>query len=246
MRSLSCIFALLLCSEFMSASSMILNPYRYGAAAPASFSEVQQKNYASSAKAMTHDLVFVSGPTANNVLVVCIVGDATATSVASASGAYNLAEASVNNTGTYIYYRIAGASESATVTVTLSSSANCSIAGFEYSGMDGTPLDIVDNAMGDDGSVECGSVGTAFNDELIIAVAGISAGGSPPPANVTAWSNSFVEQANLETTGAEVNVRLGTATRVVTATGTYTTTATLASSSMGWSGVIAAFHIANP
>lgn len=220
--------------------------FRRGAAAGgASFAEVQQTNYAGTTARASHTNQFANTPTQGSLLVALVVADAY-TNAASLPTWSNKAVEAPDFTGTYIFYKIAGAAESKEFVVNLNDTVLCGIVLYEFSGIDATPLDKTASAVNQSASVSTGTTATtAQGDELLIALVGISNGGATM-RNITAWSNSFTEQANFLVNGTGTDVRLGTATRVVTATGTYTTTASLDAATSDASGAIATFKISNP
>lgn len=203
--------------------------------------QVQKKSYASTAAAASHNIVLDAAPTQGNLLLMVVVSDAT---VNTPSG-WSLGATAVNYTGTYVYYKIAGSGESATITVTPTSSAHTCISALEYSGMAATtPLDKTATSLTTPVSViSTGTTATTVQaDELLIALVGISSSGTM--RNISSWSNSFTQEHNVIATGSGTLVRIGTATRVVSATGAYTSSATLDGSTAGPSGIIATFKIA--
>lgn len=202
--------------------------------------QVQKKGYASSGDATTHNIVFDSGPTQNNLLIVTFSGDSY---YSSGLGTWTQVVIREGNSGTYIYYKIAGSGESATVGITIGSASSVVGVAYEYSGMTGTPFDKAANDGGFDSSAESGTTATtAQADELLIACVGTTAPGSTA-ASVTAWSNSFGEEYNAIATGSGSNVRHASASRIVAATGAYSTTGTL-SGTQTWEAGIATFKIA--
>lgn len=202
--------------------------------------QVQKKGYASSGDATTHNIVFDSGPTQGNLLIVSFSGDGY---YSSGLETWTQVVSRENWSGTYIYYKIAGAGESATIAITIAGSTSLVGVAYEYSGMDGTPFDKAANDGGADTSAESGTTATtAQAAELLIACVGTTAPGSSAPS-VTAWSNSFGEEYNAIATGSGSNVRHASASRIVAATGAYSTTGTLSGSSV-WEAGIATFKIA--
>lgn len=245
------IFALVLLLPLTALAQSVV-PYRGKAFKPppaaggSSFSEVQQKTLASATKNTSHTLTFDTTPTVNNLQVVCITAD---DYMASPPSGWTQAVSAQDFTGTYIIYRVVPSSPSASVTVTLPTSVNCNLTGFEYSGCaTASPLDVTASAIGQGvgNTISTGTTATtAQANEILVAVAGISSANATF-ATVTAWSNSFVEQAQIASTGGEVNVRQVVATLQVSATGAYTSTATLSGGENGGVGAIATFKITTP
>lgn len=206
----------------------------------ASFALVQSKAYGSTAAAATHDIVLNGAPTEGNLILLAVCSDATVNTPAG----YAVALDPVDSTGTYLYYKFAGAGESATITVTPSSSATTSIIALEYSGIGASPLDRTAQTTGQSASVSTGTTAaTTQNDELLIGIAGYS---SNSAAAVTGWSNSFVEITTAVSTSGGINPRITVASRQVSATSTYSSVASLAGATSAGSGGIATFKISNP
>lgn len=210
---------------------------------PPGIAQVQKKVYGSVSASTNHTVTFDSGPTQNNLLILTVVGDATASTPAG----WSLATSQVQFVGIYIFYKVAGAGESSSITVTIGSSTNASMVAMEYSGMaTSTPLDQVAGTNNYNGSaVPSGTTATtAQADELLVAAVGLSGGGgSIDSTTFSSWSNSFTEQGSgFGNAGATTtHVRNGTADRIVSATGAYSTTATISASTVSASAVIATF-----
>lgn len=206
--------------------------------------QVQKKLMGSSGSSTTHTVTFDSAPTQYSLLVLCISADTTVSSVPG----WTLADSHVGYVGCYLYYKLAGSSESSTVTVNISSSTSCCLHVFEYSGITNeTPLDKTDadGGQGISTSIVAGPMATTSqNDELIVALAGMS--NDITSQQVTSWSNSFTNEGQTTGLGA-TQVRLSTATRIVNTTGTYGTTATLnTNGSTNDVSVIASFKAGDP
>jgi len=210
----------------------------YGVSIP---TQVQKKTYASSSSSTTHNVVFDAAPINGNLLILTVVSNTTATT----PSGWTLAASAIDRTGTYVYYKTAGASESATVAITISASDSCLLTAFEYSGMAASSqLDktatAVDEGVGD--VINTGTTATtAQASELLIAVVGLSAPGQPT-SNVTGWNNSFVTESTLHSSGS-ADVASGTASKIVSATGAYSAQAAFINpgAELNQSGIIATF-----
>lgn len=198
---------------------------------------VQSKSYTGTA-ASSHSIVLDAGPTQGNLLVLSVVSDAT---VNTPSG-WTVVNSAVDDTGTYMYTKDAGAGESATITVSPSSSAALAMAVLEYSGMTASSLDKTQKATAQDTPVSTGTTATtAQADEVLVGMVGINQNSS---RTISSWSNSFVQQFNVATGSGPSHVRLGVALLTVSSTGTYETAATLSGGQTHCSGIIGTFKIA--
>ena len=201
--------------------------------------QVQKKSKASTASATSHNIVLDASPTQGNLLIVCAVAD----DYINTPSGWSLAASANDWTGTSLFYKIAGSGESATITVTIPSSTSMDLAAFEYSGMAASsPLDRTATAVAQSDPVSTGTTTTtAQANELLVALVGLSR----TTAVIASWSNSFVQEYDLESTGSSINVELGVALRTVAATGTYSSAADLTSYQNDHSsGLIATFKIA--
>lgn len=208
----------------------------------------QSKTYGSIASATSHSITLDAAPSSGNLLVLCVVSDTTVTGTPSG---WSVVTSAVDFTGTYMYYKIAGVSESATISVGLSSSDCCALVVLEYSGNTATPLDKTASAIAQSSPCSTGTTTTTTQaSEFLVALVGLSnATGTTPtsPPTVASWSNSFVSQANVSTSGTNPNVTAGVATLNVSATGTYSSAATLSGLQAGQahnSGIIGTFKVA--
>jgi len=199
-----------------------------------------QKNYGAAYLTTSVSATFDATPVANHLLVA-ILGASTTSTINQPAGwstAINQSGGSCTQPCQAIFYRIAGSGESRTVTVTVSDSN--SVLGlqiYEYSGIDtSSPLDQTSSATGTSTSPSSGSVTTTQANELLIAGMIIRT-----ETSYSGWTNSFNEQFDFQFEVGQTYVRTyAGADRVVTATGTYSTTATTAASG-AWRGQIATF-----
>lgn len=193
---------------------------------------VQSKTAAASSATST--ATFDSSPTSGNLLIA-VVAYVSNSGFATTPTGWNQCSFSGGITHGFvtIWYKVAGGGESSTVTFTVTTSAVGSIAIFEYSGLTATPFDVGAQATtAFASSIASGTTATtAQADELLIA------GVATPEVTRTfsnTWTNSFarISQHN----------RQEVASRVVSATDTYTTTEAWTTASWGV-GAIAAFKI---
>lgn len=201
---------------------------------------VQMETFASSVDdPVDFQFGFISQCTLGNLLVLCVVCDFT---VPTPSG-WTLAQSAIDATGTYIFYRISDGSEQ-NFTITPGAPAPGCCVAFEISGCAAAPFDKSASATGQGAGSTIATGTTALTsqaDEILIALVGIGLSGGDTAA-ITAWSNSFVEQAQVTSSaGSPANIRMAVATRTVTAAATYTTTATLSAADAACSGAIATF-----
>lgn len=204
-----------------------------------SFSIVQFSASGSTTQSTTPTITFTGGtPTAGNMLILAVVSD---TTVASVAGSWNLIDSAVDFSGTYLYYRIAGASEPTVVRPTLAGANSCTLGIIEINGLSVLDAHKPNTGQGT-ASVICGpTVPTTASTEMAFALVGLSNGGTAPP-NVSSYNNGFSILLNVIASGIGVPIRLVLATKTLSGLGTQTTTATLsATGSANNSSIIATF-----
>jgi hypothetical protein len=185
---------------------------------------VQKKSAVTNNDQLSITVILDAAPTQNNTLVVCVNSGSTITTLTG----YSLAFSAVNWIALYEYYKVAVAAELATITVTFNGPASGEITVFEYSGMLTTGV-LDKTATNNSGAAALGSFSTgttattAQADEEAVAAVGRY---NEPTNTVTAWSNSFVEESDLNSTGTGTLSALGTASKTLAATGTVESTAT--------------------
>lgn len=190
----------------------------------------QKVSYDSEADSTTHSLT-ITQPVQGRLMALV----AAASAVMNLPSGWSLARSATNDPDVRIWYRIAPASFGTTVQFGSDSSCSASAVYMEYSGIDATPLDQTQSNVG---TSDTGTTPTTTQaDELIIAAVG---GGGSADANWSAWTNSFIEEHDLASSGGGFNITLGVATRIVSATGAFGTSAT-AGAATGTCGCIATF-----
>lgn len=199
--------------------------------------QVQKKTFASTASSTSCPITFNAAPVSGHLLILTVVSDTTVNTPAG----WSLAVSAVNFVGEYIYYKISAGTET-TVTIGLTSSDSCTVTGFEYSNMAASsPLDKTafnNSASGAATTISTGTTTTTSQaNELVVAVVGWN----DTIPTISSWSNSFVSQSSLASTGSATNITQGTSAKVVSTTGTQTTTATLSTDCGFPSGAIATF-----
>jgi hypothetical protein len=181
---------------------------------------------------------FSSAVTQNNLLVA-IVGVHDNLTIETPSG-WLVAIKQSGSPGQAIFYKIAGASESQTVNFSniVGSGTRLGLHIYEYNGVN--TLDQAGSNSGTGSSVSSGSINTTSANEAIIAGLVINEGTTF--GNAT-WTNSFTEQNDFSNGGqASFQSSYAGADRIVSATGTYSTTASAAASD-DWRGQIASFKL---
>jgi hypothetical protein len=180
---------------------------------------------------------FSAAPTANHLLVAIVGTDISVT--INTPGGWSAAMNQRGAPGQAIFYKVAGGSESNTVTVTVSSGTQLGLQIYEYSGVATTsPLDQTASSTGSSNSPSSGSVTTTGANDLLIAGVVIQANTS-----FSNWTNSFNEESDFNNTGGSPKRSYAGADRIVTATGTNSTTAT--TTVLGaWRGQIVSFKAA--
>ncbi len=143
----------------------------------------------------------------------------------------------LNKIGQEIFYKIASGGETSVgCTINGSGAVRAAITVIEYSGtattsvVDGTPA----TNTGTGTSPSTGSTTTSNSNDVLVAGFTIAA-----QTSFSAWTNSFTEQTDHGVTGVGP-VTQGTAERIVSAAGTYSTGATAANSG-DWVGQVVAF-----
>lgn len=169
---------------------------------------------------------FGGTPTQNNLLVVTAVSDSTM-NLPTGSG-WSLAVSAVNNCGLYIWYKVAGAAESATVTVNNTASATCVMCAMEWSGLlTASVLDKTASNGGVSGSSTIASGTTAATtqaDELAIAAI---ADYNQAALALTSWSGGFTTEYDLRPSSGTIRDEGAAASLILTSTGAQSSTASL-------------------
>ncbi len=188
---------------------------------------IQSKEGVKTADSIDHTVVFDAAPTAGNLLLAYISHRNTSTFGDITLPGWNTGlTATVNGYVTRGFYKIAGASESATVTIDTNGIAAAGyMAIAEFSNIDNTtPINVVateqDSGTSDVTSLLSGSATTTQAATLLVTFAGVRAGGDN---GSYAWTNSFTKIQDGLSTGTSPSGG-GLAYREVTATGTYDTT----------------------
>jgi hypothetical protein len=197
-----------------------------------------QSNYGVTDGGRSVAATFTSAVTQNNLLVA-IVGVHDNLTIETPSG-WSVAIKQSGSPGQAIFYKIAGASESQTVNFQniVASNSRLGLHIYEYSGVN--TLDQVGSSTGTGSSVSSGSINTTSANEAIIAGLVINEGTSFGNAS---WTNSFTEQNDFLNGGSgSLKSSYAGADRIVSATGTYSTTATVAASD-NWRGQIVSFKL---
>ncbi|MBT8331843.1 MAG: hypothetical protein KJP06_05890, partial [Deltaproteobacteria bacterium] len=200
---------------------------------------VQTKN-GNSNGATSVSATFDTAPTENNLLVA-IVGNRDSSTAPTTPSGWSVAISETGNTpGQVIFYKIAGVSEPSTVTVSnYGTSTNLGIHIYEYSGIStSSPLDQTNSANGNSATASTGSITTTYADELLIA--GLVS--NDREASFSSWANSFFERNDFHISSGKPGDKsgFGGADRIVSSTGTYSTSATV-SGSGAWRGQIVSF-----
>jgi hypothetical protein len=187
--------------------------------------QVQKKSYFSTADADTHTIVLDSTPVEGNLLVMSISSDWYVNSVSGWTAGPTVAENGVGS----MFWKIAGASEPTSIAVTQVNGSDVPTSGpmcigvLEYSGIaTSSPVDQENFNDADSSPLGSGAITTTQADELIVAAACFY---SDTDTSITGWSNSFTQEMRVIATAGAL-LSLGVATRIVTATGTYSTEAT--------------------
>lgn len=201
--------------------------------------EVDFKAYFSTANSLSHAIVLPGGsPAQNNLIAVCATSDGTMTTPIGFTQAASAPDFNDHK----FFYKIAGASESATINIPITPTDSLAAHAWVLSGLSATvPFDkqVGNTGQGAAFTINSGTIPTttAANEVLITCIGSSSADAIPP---ITGWSNSFVQRATSTTTGSTTNGGLTSATRIVSATGSYSTAATHTSSTTSHASVVSA------
>lgn len=177
---------------------------------------------------------------AGNLLIVVCAADLSVTFTTPTG--FSVAISQSGTPSQVIYYKIAAGGETA-IDCTFSTSTFVGMHIYQYSGIDpNSVLLTTGSATGTGTAVGSGSVTTSVADALLFTAVSVLSNTA-----YSTWSNSFTERADFPTTGGNPNARktYGAADRSVTATGTYSTTATAGLSGV-WRGQIVAFRLGTP
>jgi hypothetical protein len=194
----------------------------------------------SNAAAVTASLsVTFSAATAGNLLVIMCASDATVSTPAG----WSVAISDVGSMGAYLFYKVAAGGETSASLVP-SVSDNIAAAFAEYSGTTATPLDQTATArtLSSSGTTQStGTTGTtAQANELVVVGIGAHSG---LPSTAPSWVTATQRDGAFAGTGSPGSgAFLGDFT--VSATGTYTDTATLTAGASDRTGFIATFKLA--
>lgn len=204
------------------------------------FALIQSHAFCSAAAATSHAIVLPLTPTPGNTIILTVVSNAT---VAIPTG-YSLASSAISSTGTYIFYKIAGASEASTINLIPSSIADIAVRAYEYSGLAASAVFDKQASATPAGTVSQSTISTGTlsqANEFCIAVYGYphTTYASIP----VSWSGSFRPEGALFGSGTDQPCN-ATATQVVTSTTALTVTATVQTPASGNSICLATFKMA--
>lgn len=208
--------------------------------------QVQKKEYFSTADATNHQIVLDSGPIENNLVIVFITHDGT---LSTPPSGYTSAVSASDFIWGRIYYKIAGAGESATISIVLAGNEPCCIQAFEYSGMlTSGVLDVVasgiDRGLGTTIVSPTTATTTQARDLVFVSAnMRMDVGGQ----TLTSWTNSFtIENECISTGSANVDMLLNVASKITSSAGTQQSTGTITTGGSGNDvALIATFKIAN-
>lgn len=186
--------------------------------------------------------VFGASPTQNNLIVVTATSDSTM-NLPSGSG-WSEAVNSVSNCGLYIWYKVAGASESATITVNNVASATCVVCAMEWAGLlTSSVLDkTATQGSTSGGNIPSGTTATLSqaSELAICAMANFDSGGS-----LTSFTNGYTTEYDLRPASGAIKDEGMAGSLITSATTAQSSTAQLsAGAGSGSTGCIATFKAA--
>ncbi len=207
------------------------------ACAPTQVAAIARRVQVQTAKANATSVAATFSPAAKvKHLLIAVCGSPANTTISTPAG-FSVAKNEAGTPSQAIFYKVAAGGET-TVTCTFSGAKQrVGVHIYEYSGTATTaPLDSVNAAAstGTSTTPSSGSVTTANAADLVFAA--ITTKNS---STFSAWTNTFTEQADFI---SNPGTHFGGADRYVSATGTYSTVATNATSA-AWRGQIAAFKL---
>jgi hypothetical protein len=227
------VFTLVLLCMFVTS---IIAPYDAGAVAQLVQTKTGVTDGGTSVSAS-----FTSAATANSLLVAVCGGRSSGTFTGPSGFTTAKLEAGTPTQG--IFYKVAAGGEQS-ISCTSNASMRLGIHIYEYRGVQiSSPLNAVNTtaSTGASSSPASGSVVTTNANDLLLAAITTNANTS-----ISAWNNSFTLQSNFVNGGTTASRAMYSgAARSVSATGTYSSTAT-ASASGAWRGQIAAFKLLTP
>lgn len=205
--------------------------------------QVQQNTGMANPTAGALTVTFASAPTQNNLLIVAAMSSSFGSMTSTGWSAGPLTD---DFDAMYLYYKLAGASESSAVAWTPTTNDETAMWIAEYSGnVTASPLDgsNFNKPVANAATIATGTTATLTQaDELAVGV--VSAVRLATGATVTGWSNSFVQVAGIYTTGGTDHPGLAVATRALAATTAITSTATWSTTVTHPIGMIATFKAA--
>lgn len=212
----------------ISSGIMALNSGQFKINPTAGISIVQSSFSGSTANNTDHSISFTAGtPVEGNILALFISADAVISSTTGAT--WTQVDAAVDFTGSYIYYRQAGAAEQISVGIKLGALGSCTMGLMEIGGV--TTLDVHDPNTGQGSTTVTGgptSTTTAAN-EMAIVMAGLSNGSSVPPPRVTSWTNGYTALSFVGSSGIGNPVGLSVGYQILSTAGVQSTVGTLIS-----------------
>jgi len=206
----------------------------------ADFRLIQSHAFRSAAAAIIHAVILPLTPTAGNTIILTVVSNAL---IATPVG-YSLASSAINSTGTYIFFKIAGVSESSSIALVPSVSADVAVRAYEFSGLaTASVFDQQASATPGSGTTQASGATAALSqaNELCIAVYGYPH--ASYPTIPVSWSDSFLPEGALFGAGTDKPCN-ATAMKRVTATTAVSATVTVPTSQSGNSICLATFKMA--
>jgi len=207
---------------------------RRNVAAPAgcgTIEEVQLKYAQAAAAEVT--VVLDSTPIEGNLLTASVYASGTADEDMSVAGFAKVisSEYSTVPKDVVLYWKVAGAAESTSVVATATGSDNSDMIVQEWAGVNAVDQSVANPNVGGVTEMLSGEITTTVNDELLIAVWGLGASSGEGES----FTNSFSQVAMAG------NTVFYAATRIVAATGTYSSTFSWTTTRIA-GGLIASFY----
>jgi hypothetical protein len=202
--------------------------------------QTHKTTYDSTAAASSHTVTFGWTATLNRLLIACLNLDNVISTI---DAGWTQAANAANFTAAYIYYKIAAGTETS-LTFTMSGANPAQAVVFEYD--NNLTSAVLDLALGNtdvNSPFSTGPITTTHADDLIITMMTTDAS-----VTTNAWSAlsaAYTQESNSHTTGGTVFDYMITGSRIVSATGSQSATATYTVNT-SFAGVIAAFKLNAP
>lgn len=200
-----------------------------------SLTQVQKVLFNSTGDSTTQTAT-ISAAVASNTLLAVVASDATITITGWTADVSN-----VSGQGEYIFRKTAVGGETS-VAMNLSGSTSAVAVIFEYSGLTASPFDKSATNLPAGSVATCATGTTAtLSQATELSIGGVCWNYTTNPTTVTGWSNSYVSQGAVTSTGSATNIRLEVAILTTSATTAQSSTATFGVNTTTPQGIIGTY-----